>query len=797
MSSDYEKYPKLLAAINKVKAKFPDRLLAGFERILAHIEALWGSREAVLYINGLLLEERPDRKGFPLDVLEEISVLKQLHEFLYPELSFSRFDPFASSEVSAPVNQAFKFPLEGARKETQEEIAPPAASPAVSAPFPAQAQPQPEEQPAAEAQPATEAQPSDPPAEAAQPAIRQITWPDIRTQHELSEAAQVQRTKGRIYATQGKPIGEILHSLGVIDKQTLESISKEGRAVKGAKHKPIGQLLIEKGIIDAEGLTRALCVQAGTLMVDVLSINISSDVLSLVPSDIARSKQVVPVGMYNKTLYLAVSDPFTFNEQHYFSFLTGLTIAPVFAPRHQIVNRLNLYGLGKSRPEAREEFRTLAVKAAQELTTAQQPEKERGVSEVTENDSTIINLVNKMIASAIDEGASDIHVELFQHSEKSRIRFRREGSLEKFSDFPMGYHDAVVSRIKIMSDLDISEKRRPQDGKITYKQPYGHPIELRVSTIPTTHGTEFVTIRILPSGEPLPLEKLGMSERDMEVFRSVFQRTYGLILVCGPTGSGKTTTLHSVLKELNTEDVKIWTAEDPVEIVQNNLCQVQINEKIGLTFEHVLRSFLRADPDIIMIGEMRDTETAKIALEASMTGHLVLSTLHTNSASETVSRLIDLQVDPFNLSDALLAILAQRLARKLCPACARKEEASQRELEDIAGEYYHSAHNKMPSMGERESIMQKWRESYGENGKIYLRRPVGCKSCSAGYKGQIGLYELLQATPAVRRLVRSHAAASEYLSAGIAEGMLTLKQDGIEKVLRGITDMVQIHAACA
>jgi len=401
-----------------------------------------------------------------------------------------------------------------------------------------------------------------------------------------------------------------------------------------------------------------------------------------------------------------------------------------------------------------------------------------------------------MVLNAIDAGASDIHIELFQGKTDSNIRFRRDGHMEHFSDFPRTYHNAVVSRIKIMAGLDISERRRPQDGKISLNVPGGKRIDLRVATIPTMRGTEFVTIRILSSGEPLPLVDLGMAERDMNMFRETFQRPYGLILVCGPTGSGKTTTLHSVLKELNTGERKIWTAEDPVEIVQENLCQVQVNTKIGMTFSTVLRSFLRADPDIIMIGEMRDQETAKIALEASMTGHLVLSTLHTNSAAETVARMLDLGIDPYNLSDALLAIVAQRLARKLCSACARKEEASADELESLAEEYYQSTHPGLPDIADRNAIIQRWRKDFGVKGKLYLKHPVGCKICSGGYKGRVGLYEVLQATPALRHLIRHRAAATEYLAAGVAEGMRTLKQDGIEKVVRGVTDIMQVRSVC-
>jgi type II secretory ATPase GspE/PulE/Tfp pilus assembly ATPase PilB-like protein len=347
-----------------------------------------------------------------------------------------------------------------------------------------------------------------------------------------------------------------------------------------------------------------------------------------------------------------------------------------------------------------------------------------------------------------------------------------------------------------MAALNISERRRPQDGKISFRAQDGSLMVLRVATIPTMREIEFVTLRILASGEPLPLSELGMDKQDVDIFRESFHRTYGLILVCGPTGSGKTTTLHSVLNELNTSDRKIWTVEDPVEIVQPNLCQVQVNNKIGVTFASSLRSLLRADPDVIMIGEMRDQETANIALEASMTGHLVLSTLHTNSASDTVARLLDLGIDPYNLSDALLFILAQRLVSKLCDACAKRVEAPADNLEKLANEYYRSTYGKSPAHAEREALILSWCEKYGEEGKLYLRHPVGCKACNDGYKGRVGLYELLQITPEVRDLIRRKSSAAEYHAAGLAEGMRTMKQDGIEKVLRGITDITQVHNAC-
>lgn len=625
-------------------------------------------------------------------------------------------------------------------------------------------------------------------------ALSRGKWPKVCTQHDLSKLAKLRQSGKVFYEQQGKPIGEILIHYGFIDKKTL-LIARRMQERPEHQDKPLGQVLVEIGIVKQEDMVCALCIQSRVIMVDLLATHISPKTIKLIPGDKAREKQVVPVGVYNGTLFLAVADPFDFNDKSFFTMLTGLNVEPIYAPRLEIVNRLNMYGSGRSSLEAKEEFRNLAQKTYDSMPST--VESDTPGIDISENDATVVNLVNKMILSAIDEGASDIHIELFQNSEAVDIRFRRDGNMENFSSFPRTYHPAVVSRIKVMAGMDISERRRPQDGKISITMPEGNRIDLRVATVPAMRGIEFVTIRILASGNPLPLSDIGMTARDLDIFRETAHHTYGLILVCGPTGSGKTTTLHSVIKELNTSDRKIWTVEDPVEIVQPHLCQVEVNNKIGVTFASLLRSLLRADPDIIMIGEMRDQETAKIALEASMTGHLVLSTLHTNSASETVARLLDLGIDPFNLSDALLSILAQRLARKLCDECAKREEAAASHLDELANEYHQSAHGTLPARMEREALIRGWIGTYGEEGKLYIRHPVGCKVCTEGYKGRIGLYELLQITPAVRRLIRLQSPATEYQAAGIAEGMRTLKQDGIEKILCGITDITQVHRACA
>ncbi len=308
------------------------------------------------------------------------------------------------------------------------------------------------------------------------------------------------------------------------------------------------------------------------------------------------------------------------------------------------------------------------------------------------SDNELVKLVNKIIIDAYKMGVSDIHIEPFPGKEKTKIRFRKDGSLMPYIEIPASYRNPLVTRIKIMCDLDISEKRRPQDGKIKFRKFSPLDIELRVATIPSAGGMEDVVMRILAAGEPIPLDKMGFTERNLGELKKIISKPYGLFFVCGPTGSGKTTTLHSVLKYLNRADTKIWTAEDPVEITQKGLRQVQINVKAGLTFPAIMRSFLRADPDIIMVGEMRDKETTSIGIEASLTGHLVLATLHTNSAPESVIRLLDMGMDPFNFSDALLGVLAQRLTKRLCK-CKESYVADEREINALLNEYCEELRN--------------------------------------------------------------------------------------------------------
>ena len=415
-------------------------------------------------------------------------------------------------------------------------------------------------------------------------------------------------------------------------------------------------------------------------------------------------------------------------------------------------------------------------------------------------DNELVKLVNKVIIDAYQQGASDIHIEPYPGKAKTEIRFRKDGSLQPYIQVPASYRSALVARLKIMCDLDISERRRPQDGKIKFKKFGPLDIELRVATIPSAGGVEDIVMRILAAGEPIPLDKLGLTKYNLDTLKEVVSKPYGLFFVCGPTGSGKTTTLHSVLGYLNTSDTKIWTAEDPVEITQKGLRQVQMNPKAGMTFAVAMKAFLRADPDIIMVGEMRDKETAGTGIEASLTGHLVFATLHTNSAPESIIRLLDMGMDPFNFADALLGILAQRLAKRLCGKCKKPHEATPEEIQSLVAEYAMELKNteswkKDPKAAEAK-MLEDWIANYGgDSGKLVIHDPVGCEVCGgSGYKGRVGLHELLVGTDALKKNIQEHARVAEMVATALEFGMRTLKQDGIEKVLMGITDMKQVRA---
>ncbi len=410
-------------------------------------------------------------------------------------------------------------------------------------------------------------------------------------------------------------------------------------------------------------------------------------------------------------------------------------------------------------------------------------EIEEAESSVGEEDSAVVQLVNKIILDAYARGASDIHIEPYPGKENTQVRIRVDGSCTVYQTIPFNYKNAVVSRIKIMADLDIAERRLPQDGKIKFKKFGGKDIELRVATIPTQGGLEDVVMRILAAGEPIPLDKIGFSKRNYENFLNAVVKPYGLILVCGPTGSGKTTTLHSALAYINKTETKIWTAEDPVEITQKGLRQVQVKPKIGFDFAAAMRSFLRADPDVIMVGEMRDKETTHIGIEASLTGHLVFSTLHTNSAPESITRLLDMGMDPFNFADAIICIMAQRLVRTLCKDCKKPYTPTKGEYEELVREYGVEQFEKNVNI------------PYSDD--LVLAKANGCEMCNGtGYRGRMGIHELLVGTEEMKKLIQRKAKMEEIRNQALADGMTTLKQDGIEKIFQGHTDLLQVRKVC-
>ncbi len=432
-------------------------------------------------------------------------------------------------------------------------------------------------------------------------------------------------------------------------------------------------------------------------------------------------------------------------------------------------------------------------------------EEDGGVSQDDVNaagDNELVKLVNKIIVNAYRMGASDIHVEPHPGKGKTLIRLRKDGSLLNYIEVPSTYRNALVTRIKIMCDLDISEKRKPQDGKIKFKKYGPLDIELRVATIPSQGGMEDVVMRILAAGEPIKLNELGLSVLNLATLKGIITKPYGLFFVCGPTGSGKTTTLHSVLGYINKPETKIWTVEDPVEITQKGLRQVQINRKAGLDFPTIMRSFLRADPDVIMVGEMRDKETVSIGIEASLTGHLVFATLHTNSAPESITRLLDMGMDPFNFADALLGILAQRLAKRLCKKCKKPHIATQEEINSLLTEYSQELMNtevwKLDANAAHKALYAEWVKLFADDkGQFTLYEKVGCNNCSdTGYRGRVGLHELLVGTDTIKKNIQEHARVAEIFATALNEGMRTLRQDGIEKVLSGITDIYQVRVVC-
>lgn len=784
----FVQYPKLAQAFVDEPNSFPHILAERHPRVCSKINELWGTFDGVRELDSCLLADRPDRQGFSFDVIRELFLLKEMHDALFPHFLLSSNDPFstAAAEVTrADVESRRESARKGEKGESNRqshtiekslfEPLKPASAPVQTA--------------------TKEIAKEDSVVEKAA-----SKWPMVRSIEEL-HGIMLRRAKGeRVPERDTRQLLTILKDKAGLAEQDIESAIKI-QSGTGKKKDPIGKVLLTMGAVDDQSVTRALCMQYGVVMVDLRKFKIPFDTQKLISMEDIHKFLAVPIANIDGVLFVAVENPFSFDQREYLGFKTQFKIELVMSPVAQITQCIANFGQVRSVKQGDQEFRNLARQALADtpeiISFGEEKEDEKG-DFISQDDATIVTLVNKIISDAAEVGASDIHIESYPGDPLAYIRFRRDGRMENYSQYSASYHRAVISRIKIMSSLNIAERRLPQDGKISFRRGDKLNMDLRIATIPTVRGIENVAIRLLHAGEPIPIEKIGMGERDQEVFRRMFLKPHGLILVCGPTGSGKTTTLHSVLQELNTPDRKIWTAEDPIEIVQKNICQVQMHSQIGWTFARALRAFLRADPDVIMIGEMRDVETAKIAVEASMTGHLVLSTLHTNSASETAARLLDLEVDSFNLADALVGVLAQRLVRGLCQECATLHEVTTAEIDDLALEYYKSAYQKTPSLKEKEVIIGAWMGRYAKDGKLYLRQAKGCEQCDMeGYRKRLPLFELMEVTPEVRELIAHGSPASAYQSVAVSQGMRTLRQDGIEKALQGRTDMLQVHSVCS
>ncbi|MBU6441626.1 MAG: Flp pilus assembly complex ATPase component TadA [Betaproteobacteria bacterium] len=586
-------------------------------------------------------------------------------------------------------------------------------------------------------------------------------------------------------------LGEALVRRGLVTPAQLAKAL--ARQANDHPRRALGAILVDEGMLRGDQLEGAISDWLGMHVVDLSSLTPQSQALSLVPAGFAERESVLPLMLRDGHLVVALADPWNSrNLLNELRLLTRLDIVPVAAAPATLAAAISrayreAATAGSAHPRDTREL-------AAELARQPAPALAADVAAANGSDSTLVLFINSLIADAIRLRASDIHVETGAAPTGVGIRLRIDGDLVNHLELPARYAYAMISRLKIMADLDIAEHRKPQDGKIDFARFGGPHMEMRMVVVPTAHGMEDVVLRLLGGLKPMPLENIDLSPVNLAALREVIVKPYGLILICGPTGSGKTTTMHSAVREINTEKRKIWTAEDPVEITQPGLRQVQINPRIGWTFAAAMRTFLRADPDVIVIGEMRDEETARIAVEASLTGHLVMSTLHTNSAAESIARLLEIGLDPFTFSDSLLGILAQRLVRRLCVHCRVHEPIADDELQHLADLYLASGGGAGES---REHLLERWRSVHGDaQGRVLRYRHAGCAHCeSSGFHGRLGLHEFLDSDDALRELVRRRAPARDVVALSQARGMPTLLQDGIEKMLAGLTELPEVLAA--
>ena len=553
--------------------------------------------------------------------------------------------------------------------------------------------------------------------------------------------------------TQRKPkqLGQILLEQGLISEEHLQRALEEHRNTP----KSLGRVLIDLGYIKERDLVRALAEQVGLAFVDLTEYRIDAAATALLPEALCRRYRALPIGEEDGKLLVAMSDPANVYALDDIRTITGREVRPVVATANDVEQSIQKFS-GMS-----EQVEALATEAADALDT------EAGITvEAAVEDAPIVKLVQAIMTQAAADRASDVHIEPTETD--VRVRFRVDGVLHEVMHSPKSIQGGLISRLKVMGDLNIAEKRIPQDGRVSLRV-NNRSLDLRLATLPTVHG-EKIVIRILDKTNALlHLSELGFLPQAFESYERSFRKPYGAILVTGPTGSGKSTTLYATLNIVNSIDRHIVTVEDPVEYRLPGVNQIQVNPKAGLTFASALRSILRADPDIILIGEIRDRETAMIAVESALTGHLVLSSLHTNDAPSAITRLIEMQVETFLVGSAIDCVVAQRLARKLCEKCKQAYAPEQRELIEAG-----FAESRVPDLG-------------------LFFRPSGCQSCSnTGYRGRIGLYEVMPMTEEIERLTVERASSETVKRVAIEQGMYTLRDDGLHKAASGMTSIEEI-----
>ena len=600
---------------------------------------------------------------------------------------------------------------------------------------------------------------------------------NIVTQTQLEDVLQRQKNMPQLR------LGEALMQESLITDEQLQN----ALALQANDRKmPLGDILVEMQVVTLDNIKRVLAQKLGIPFVGLRTFQFEPNVIRSVPGEFVRKHVIMPMYRTETRMVVAMENPLATQTLQALGILTKLKIDPVMASfedlSHVIEQFYGPIGDGENIAELVSELGTGAGGPGSFDVVFE--------NTITDSDNVLVRLVNKIIVDASEQGVSDIHIESMKGNRPTRVRFRKDGVLSTYSEIPANFRNALISRIKIMSRLDISEKRHSQDGKINFEQFGPAKVELRVVTMPTTEGLEDIVMRILAAPRAVSIDGLGLAPYALEGLKRLAHKPHGLMFVCGPTGSGKTTTLHAMLAFINTPERKIWTVEDPIEITQDGLRQVQVQTRIDWTFAAVLRSFMRADPDVIMVGETRDPETAKTVIEASLTGHLVFSTMHTNSAAESIVRLLDFGLDPFNFADALQGVVGQRLARRLCTQCRTVRPATEEELEKLAFEYCFETDL------DAADIRKQWQTSHGSrSGKINLYTAPGCATCgNSGYKGRVGIHELLVSTAAIRKKILARASVVDILQAAMAEGMRTIKQDGIEKILQGHTNWDQIKA---